>query len=531
MRKFDSKPGTGGVWWSSIPIGHPEGRLGGAPTETEIKLLFDPGARPALEQNCAFAHAARADPPRREVTTYYDTDALTLHRHGYSLRIREAGDCLVQTLKKTAADAAAHQRNQWEWKLARRRLTLRPLSRALAGNLQIDSELRGAKPKFVSEILRRRFDIPLGGSRIEAVIDEGVIKAGNREERVCEIELEIKDGPPGPALRLALDLLEHNPVWLGAESKADRGYRLLTGALSPPTKARAASLTPGASVGEALNRTAGAALQAFTANMPAARRGDPEGVHQMRVALRRLRSMLVLFAPCLDSWARRRFDDSIRDLGEVLGAARDWDVFVAETLRDALGDGVRAEWIAAAEEHAIAKRENARRNVQALLDGKSPGELVLGVEAWLADPEWAAECAKSAREPVTDVLPGLLDRVADKVARRGRRATKLAPKKLHPLRKSIRKLRYSAESVAELYRGKPVKRYIKNCKTLQTVLGTINDSRATAHLVDELAPGHSAAWAPAAGALSKWNAERLKEARQDLGKAWRKLRRSDRFWR
>ncbi|MGH6878135.1 MAG: CHAD domain-containing protein, partial [Rhizomicrobium sp.] len=503
----------------------------GAPKETEIKLLFEPGAPPAMEQHPVFAHAARVDPPRHELTTYFDTDGLELHRHGYSLRIREADGGLVQTLKKSPANRAAHQRNEWEWKLKRRRLALRPLDEALAADPEIDGVFRRAKAKFVSEIRRRRFDIPLDGSRVEAVVDEGVVRAGSRQEPVCEVELEIKEGPPGPALRLALDLIEHNPFRLGGESKADRGYRLLTGAVLPPSKARAAPLPREAVLDEALERTAGAALQAFTANMPAARAGDPEGVHQMRVALRRLRTMLVLFAPRLESCARERFNASIRDFGAVLGAARDWDVFVDETLREARDGGVRAEWTEAVNERAVAKREDAHGGVQALLDGKAPGELVLGIEAWLADPEWAAERPKSARAPLADIMPDLLDRLAEKVARRGRGATRLSPKELHPLRKSIKKLRYSAESVAELYPEKSVTRYVNRCKKLQTVLGAINDSQVTVHLVDEIAPPHSAAWAPAAGALLKWNADRLKDARDDLGAAWRKLRHSDRFCR
>ncbi|HEX4080766.1 MAG TPA: CYTH and CHAD domain-containing protein [Rhizomicrobium sp.] len=501
-----------------------------APVETEIKLLFEPGLRPRLEQHPAFAHAVRAA-PRRELSTYFDTDGLVLHRHGYSLRIREAGGELVQTLKKAPSDGAVHERNEWEWKLSQRRLALRPLDRAIAADAELNGGLRGATSKFVTEIQRRRFDIRLDSSRVEAAIDEGVVRVGDREEPVCEVELEIKDGPPGPAYRLALDLIEHNPFRIGVESKAERGYRLLTGIVPPPVAARAAPVQRRAALGEALNWTAGAALHPFVANMSAARMGDPEAVHQMRVALRRLRTMLVLYAPFLDPEASERFSNSIRDTGAVLGAARDWDVFVGQTLSHARDAGVRAEWTAALEEGATAKQEDARRGVRALIDGKAPGELVLGIEAWLCDPEAAAKRPKSARVPIADIIPDLLDRLAEKVARRGRRVTHSSPPELHRLRKSIKKMRYSVESASALYPGKAVNRYVKRCKKLQTALGTINDSQVTIRLVEEIAPSHSAAWAPAAGAMLKWNAERLKDAERDLARAWRKLRHSDRVWR
>jgi inorganic triphosphatase YgiF len=504
--------------------------MAAAPTETEIKLVLEPGAREDIERHPAFAQAARKGSPRRELTTYFDADNLSLHRHGYSLRIRGKGDRYVQTLKKVHQDAAMlHRRNEWEWKLPGNNLALQPVSEILGGEL--DRECLDVKPQFITEVRRQRYEIARAGSRIEAALDDGVIRAGDRAEAIGELELEIKAGPPGPAYRLALDLLEHAVLRLGTESKADRGYRLLSGSEASPVKALAARLPREARLAEALQLTGGEALHAFVANMPAARAGQAEGTHQMRVALRRLRTMLVLYAPCLDRGARRRFNDAIRDLGAVLGRARDWDVFVGETLRAAEDAGVHPEWIGALAEPANAKCEEAHREVRDLIDGKGPAELVLGMQAWLLDPEWAAVRPDSAHLPVGKIMPDLLDRVVKKVARRGRGAAKLPPAELHPLRKSVKKLRYSTESVPELYGAKRAKRYAKKCKKLQTLLGAINDAQVTKKLLAEIAPPHSAAWAPPAGALLKWNAGRLKEARRDLDSAWRKLKGADPFWR
>ncbi len=502
------------------------------PTETEIKFLLDPGACADMAKHPIFAHAARTLSPRRELTTYFDTDQCILRRHGYSLRIREKNGLHLQTLKKSPAGAGLVQRrNEWEWKLSANRLALRPLGKVLDARSNLNGELRRVRSKFVTEIHRQSFDIKLGGAQIEAVIDEGFVLAGDRQEPVRELELEIKQGPSGPAYRLALDLLEHYPLLLGAESKADRGYRLLTGSDSSSVKSRAAPLPHRAALKEALTATAQAALHGFVANIPAARAGNPEGVHQMRVALRRLRTMLVLYAPCLERCARERFNNAIRDLGAVLGTARDWDVFVEETLPAARNSGVRAEWIAALEERAAEKRESAHHGVRDLIGSKAPAELVLGIQAWLSDFDWAADQAQAARSAAAEIMPGFLDRVAAKVMRRGRAAARLSPRALHPLRKSIKKLRYSAEAVREFYDEKRVKRHVKRCKKIQTVLGTINDAQMTVRLVREIAPRHSAAWAPPAGGLMKWNTERREHASAKLGKVWRALKHAKPFWK
>lgn len=127
-------------------------------------------------------------------------------------------------------------------------------------------------------------------------------------------------------------------------------------------------------------------------------------------------------------------------------------------------------------------------------------------------------------------MPKLLDRLAGKVTRRGRHLTRLSASELHPLRKSIKKLRYSAESMSELYPQKSVKRYAKACKQLQTVLGEINDAQVTARLLAEIAPADSAALGAAAGALARWNTERRSEIGTELEKAWHKLKDAGPFW-
>jgi inorganic triphosphatase YgiF len=499
------------------------------PTETEIKLVFRADAAESIKRH--FADAARPGRERNELTTYYDADDLLLHRHGFSLRTRKSDGHVVQTLKQTpTGSASVFRRNEWEWNLQDNQLLFPPVRQLLAAS-GVAGDVCRLKPRIVTEIRRQRFDVIRYGSEIEAAIDEGVVKAGDREEAVHEIELELKHGHAGPAYRIALELLAHYPLRLGIESKADRGYRLFTGRRPAARTARDATVPEHASLKEAMAGTIEAALQGFVANLPATQAGAPEGVHQAHVALRRVRSMLVFYSPCLEPSARERFDNAVREFGVVLGAARDWDVFIDETLCAAAKGDVPANWIAALSEAAEIRRLAARLAVRQKLESKAPAELVLGLLAWIGEGAWTEKSIQISRLRAFDAIPGFLDRLNDKVRRRGRHLSRLPAGELHSLRKSIKKLRYSAESTPELYPRKDVNRFVKACKRLQAVLGAINDAKVTVRLLTEIAPGDSACLVAAAGAVQRWNIDRQSGSRPALEKAWKTLKHADLFWK
>jgi CHAD domain-containing protein len=121
--------------------------------------------------------------------------------------------------------------------------------------------------------------------------------------------------------------------------------------------------------------------------------------------------------------------------------------------------------------------------------------------------------------------------MADKVDKRGQRVgQESSAEELHPLRKSLKKLRYSLESLSSLYPRKTVKRYLRPLKSLQKTLGAINDAAVALRLAEELAQERiDVAIGVAALARTEENASR--DARQRLGKEWAAYRRQERFWR
>jgi inorganic triphosphatase YgiF len=150
------------------------------------------------------------------------------------------------------------------------------------------------------------------------------------------LELELKGGGYEALYQLAAQFQKLAPLRISAESKAARGWHLRTGQTEPARAARLPKLRRNISVAEGFHKIIGGTLGHLIANIGPTLRGDPEGVHQMRIALRRCRAALKLFAPHLGDEPAGKFDDALRHLGRVFGKARDWDVFCLETLPAAM---------------------------------------------------------------------------------------------------------------------------------------------------------------------------------------------------
>jgi triphosphatase len=120
--------------------------------------------------------------------------------------------------------------------------------------------------------------------------------------------------------------------------------------------------------------------------------------------------------------------------------------------------------------------------------------------------------------------------MARKVAKRGRHLDKASREQLHALRKAIKKLRYSVEFLSALYPRKEVKAYLRPCKSLQKLLGTVNDAAATLTLSAQL-PKTGEDLASGVSVLEDWVTTNGEKARHHVSKPWHKLRSADPSWR
>src|SRR5262249_23651627 len=179
-----------------------------------------------------------------------------------------------------------------------------------------------------TRVRRTVYPLRSGGSEIELTIDRGKVEAGSQSLPICEVELELKRGETAELFKLARTLAEDVPVQLAAKSKAERGYALIAGEGPGPVKAAPVALIPGCSRQAAFQTIARASLRQLVANQPATLGGDPEGLHQMRVALRRLRAAISLFADMLLDPQTEEMKSQFKWITQELGPARELDVFM-----------------------------------------------------------------------------------------------------------------------------------------------------------------------------------------------------------
>ena len=246
---------------------------------------------------------------RRLISTYYDTPDLALKRRGISLRVREQDSRFIQTVKMVGVGGVGDllSRGEWEDELAEN--SPDPQASQSGGHLP-EGIAENLRPLFATDVTRTLVAIePAPATRIAAAIDEGQIRAAGRSgtEPISEIELELGSGDAAALYEVAMRLLEVAPIQIEPRSKSERGYRLGEGAVAAPPVVHAAPvvLDPMMSVEAALQEIGRACLAHLLHNEAAALEKQPEGVHQMRVAVRRMRSAISSFKKLLSAADRR----------------------------------------------------------------------------------------------------------------------------------------------------------------------------------------------------------------------------------
>ncbi len=496
--------------------------------ETEIKLLLPPASRAAVEAHPLFAAA----PPRRvhNLSTYYDTPDFALRARGVALRLRRADGHVVQTVKSLDGGSGFASRGEWEWPVASDALDPDALERDPEARALIGDDLGRVAPVFTTDVSRDIRVLTLDGkTTVEAAIDAGEVRAGGRSQPLSEVELELKGGPAGPLLRFAAELARDASLRFGPDSKSERGYALLTGDLPPHPGAAGLALPAGIALRDAFPALLAAAARDFAADLSPAARGDVEGVHRLRAAIRKMRTLFVLFAPHLDAEATARFERELRDLGRVLGGGRDWDVFITETLARRRGRPRRRALRGAARRRRGAASPGPRgrggRRRRAGADGAAarPGAV---------DGRRRMDEARDGRRralprpPAGPARPAGTQGAEARPAPEGARCRGPARPAQEPEEAALR-LRGRRRRCSGT---RDVHRYVATIKKVLQDLGRINDAAVTEARVADLAPADHAGLAGPAAALLAWNDRRRRGHERDLRRRWRKFRHADPFW-
>jgi triphosphatase len=492
-------------------------------SEIELKLAIDPKQVSGLLRHPLLKTAAGT---KRETlkSVYYDTADFDLKQLGFALRLRRIGRRTVQTLKREGkVEGGLHDRPEWEAEAGVHKLNAEALEQTPLGESCALDKLT-LQPVFATEFKRARRVLESPGHVIEFALDRGEIRANGVIEAISEIELELIEGEPAQLFALALQLNKTAPLRIANSSKADRGYALAAGTPREPAKAKAVSIVPNMTVNDALKAIAFDCIAHYEANA-VAQGEDPEYLHQMRVALRRLRSSLSLFGRVVPKSVLASFRDEIRWLAHELGAARDWDVFMAETLPPILAQFPDHAGLASFARRAQDLRMAAGAQAQAAAASQRAAESFLRLSAWLATDAWMKMATESAKQELSFPVAGFASAVLDN---RHKQVLKAAPARLddearHRLRIAVKKLRYAAEFFASLFSRKRVQKYIASLMALQEVLGASNDVVAAGRLL-ALLPGEP----EASGMVRAFTV--VKAQVSGLEQAWETLSRAKTFW-
>jgi inorganic triphosphatase YgiF len=512
--------------------------------EIELKFIID---ETMPRQLWARAKGlANGTPKARTLRSIYlDTPEHALKKAGIAMRLRRDGRRWIQTIK---TGAQLHGGLSQVGEIENPAPGGRPCIEAIPDEgvrEEIVQQIKGAVLQPVCETIVKRTAGELvlaDGTRVELAVDVGEILAAGRSARLREAEIELIDGNVGGLFEVARLLFPDGGLRFSELSKGARGYLLAEQGLADlplaPRNAEPLTLHPSQTTEQAARDVLRGCVAQVAANMAVVRElDDPEGPHQLRVGLRRMRSAFSVFSWALGGAEMKRLSGEARWLGQQVGRLRDLDVVADEIVGKEASTHPDETGLATLAEELRREAVATRGELRALLSGARAQAVLLDMvrfvetRGWL-DPSDIGQTERLAT-PSSEFAQHALQKRWKKVARCAEGFDTLTVEQRHELRKELKKLRYAGEFFASLFRAKHVEPFVKRLKKLQAVFGDLNDAATLRTMFSE---GHS----PAArvGSLQRaigWVIG-ASQARGEISWAgardlWQDLRKADRFWK
>jgi inorganic triphosphatase YgiF len=417
-------------------------------------------------------------------SVYYDTDDLALRRQRAYLRVREADGAYTQTFKvENRGHYASLERLEWECALDGARPDLEHARKKKTGGLNLKKLAGSLKPVFETSVRRHTLALRYRGSQLELALDCGEIKIGRRRTPIHEVEVELKHGKAADVISLGRELAKKLDATYGIASKAERGYALREDETEAPICAQPIDLSEKMTATEAFQAIAMSCLHHFAGNRPAVVAGNAEGIHQMRVGLRRLRAAISVFKEILRGPETEAIKASLKWLTEELGPARDMDVLAKEAITHLAKKASVPEAIVSLKRDVIAKRDKGFEQAKRAAASDRYRSLVLDTVLWINGGRWTEShvpLIAARRSMRADRFAAQeLGRRTRKVIKKLAKIDNLNPRKRHKLRIAVKKLRYAIGYFAKLFEDekKTIKKLSSILEDLQSLLGQLNDIR------------------------------------------------------
>lgn len=503
--------------------------------ETELKFVGPDDALMRVQQSPLLRRWARNRKPQKRVlnAVYFDTQSLALCDAGYVLRVRHEGGGFIQALKgANGADIATRTEVQSKVAALAPKIDAIP-DETLRRHIRKITKGSALEPLFCVEVQRSTVLIaPKKGTTIEVAFDRGVIRTNGALRKfdvaISEMELELVRGKAADLAACAKTLTAGVELTLSVQSKSERGHALIADTLDAPVGSRRIELARDATAGEAFRAVIGHCLSHLLGNWSAVTAArDPEGLHQMRVALRRLRSALSLFGEPFRA-SMRDIEGEVRWIAAVLGRARDLDVFQDEVLRpvaEAHGEDDRLTNLATL---VRTRRRVAWAGVLDALESERFRALVLDLAGVTFDRPWLKGTSGAADRLAIELARERLTRRLKRAVKLGRRIGDLSADERHVLRIRLKKLRYAVDFFQALLPGRATRRFLARLGDLQDVLGRLNDAAVARALVDDIlaatrASPAAVAMSYAGGVVAGWHLGHARGRAETLKRRWKRL--------
>ena len=302
------------------------------------------------------------------------------------------------------------------------------------------------------------------------MLDVGHIASNGRVMPISEVELELTKGTPGDLLDFGIALATQLPLVPNNVSKAERGYQLFLNHVVSPQKAAQSPLTTKHAPAAAFQILARQGMQTWQANLLGTLMfQEQEFIHQFRVSLRRLNSLIKVFKPALAERYHAQWTNQVKTLSQITGDVRDLDVMRSGILEPIL------------QSDSPQIREHAKAALSALDTAKQQAGEQLRQLRYGAP---ALMFARDLQDLDTDGFPKNLPRFAENqlsglhrnaIKRLNKVLKAPTPGSAHRFRIALKHLRYSCEFFAPLFDNAEMTEYAKAIAGLQDAFGFIND--------------------------------------------------------
>ncbi len=513
--------------------------------ELELKLLIDEATAAEIWKRAQAAGLCQSRPRARRIeTTYVDTPDHCLRNAGLTLRLRRDGRQSLQTVKSASSiHGGLSNVVEVETVLPKGQLDLAAIpDKGLRD--KIVGLVKGAALRPVSTTVVRRAEGRVSdssGSTALLAVDVAEVFAGKHSGRFFELELEHVEGSPAGLFDIARQLLPEGGVTFSALSKAQRGNLLAeTGKIAAegkPRNAQVVDLSKGITSEQAAQQVLRECAVQIADNINVVRQLPvPEGPHQLRIGLRRLRSALLIFRPLLDSPAAKLLGSEARWLGQQVGRLRDLDVIIKDIIHNEAKAHPEVSGFDMLSESLNKQAEEVRQQLRDLLVGPRVQSFLFDLMKFVETRGWIkvrdVDQTSKLAIPIIDLAATALDKRWHRASKCAKDIQTLSVEERHSLRKELKKLRYAVEFLSPLYQAKKVKPFLANLKSLQDVFGDLNDAamiKATLIKGGLQFEGHESSGI-AIGWVAGASSARADVHWENAKKLWKNLNRTPRFW-